>query len=150
MMNSLNLFNSGVHFGSQCLCQPWWMAPWWSLVEILSQFPILIASHCNEIYKCTQDVAIITQWSWIRIIILDQDRRHSNGHQGAISIYRCILTSIGIPIIKIKQSHDHLIFIMEIFIPGKTVLILRQGPDILSFLRSLVKAYKRRYVPSRF
>ena len=34
------------------------------------------------------------------------------------------------PIIKIKRSHDHLIFIMEIPIPGKMVFILRWGPDV--------------------
>ena len=34
------------------------------------------------------------------------------------------LTSIGIPIIKIRRSHDPLIFLMEILIPGKTVFIL--------------------------
>ena len=39
-----------------------------------------------------------------------------------------ILVNIGIPIIKIRWSHDHLIFIMEIPIPGKTVFILRWGP----------------------
>ena len=36
--------------------------------------------------------------------------------------------SIRVPIIKIRRSHDRLIFIMEIHIPGKTVFILRQGP----------------------
>ena len=34
----------------------------------------------------------------------------------------------GTPIIKIRRSHDLLIFIMEIPIPGKTVFILRRGP----------------------
>ena len=46
----------------------------------------------------------------------------------AVSISRCHLTSIGIPIIKIRRSHDRLIFIMEIPIPGKTVFMLRLGP----------------------
>ena len=47
---------------------------------------------------------------------------------GAVSIYRCRLTSIGIPFIKIRRPHDHLIFIMEIPLPGNAVLILKQGP----------------------
>ena len=36
--------------------------------------------------------------------------------------------NIGIPIIKIRLSHDRVIFITEIPIPGKTVSILRRGP----------------------
>ena len=40
--------------------------------------------------------------------------------------YTCSLTSIGIPIIKIKQSHSCLNFIMGISMHGKTVFILRQ------------------------
>ena len=47
--------------------------------------------------------------------------------QGPVSIWRC-LTSIGIPSIKIRRSHDRLIFIMEIPISRKTVFILIQGP----------------------
>ena len=31
----------------------------------------------------------------------------------------CRLTSIGIPMLNIRQSRDHLIFYMEIPIPGK-------------------------------
>ena len=50
------------------------------------------------------------------------------GGQGTISIYICRLTNIGIPILVIRRSHDSLIFIMEIFIPGKTVFILRRPP----------------------
>ena len=39
-----------------------------------------------------------------------------------VSIKRCCLTSIGIPIIKIRRSHDRLIFIMEIPKPGKIII----------------------------
>ena len=46
---------------------------------------------------------------------------------GPLSIWRCHLTNIGIPIIKIRQSPDHFIFIIEIPICEKAVLILRQG-----------------------
>ena len=45
----------------------------------------------------------------------------------AISIYRCRLTSIGIPMLKIRPFHDHFIFNMGIAIPGKTVFILRRA-----------------------
>ena len=33
------------------------------------------------------------------------------------------------PLIEIRWSHDHLIFIMGIPIPGKTVFILQQNQD---------------------
>ena len=39
-----------------------------------------------------------------------------------------ILTNVGVAIIKVRQSHDSLIFIKEITIPGKAVFMLRQGP----------------------
>ena len=48
---------------------------------------------------------------------------------GSVSIYRCGLTSIEIPSINIRRSHDRLIFIIQISIPGKTFFILGQGPD---------------------
>ena len=48
--------------------------------------------------------------------------------QGAVLIYRCSLITIGIPIIKIRRFHNHLIFILEIPIPGKTISILRHRP----------------------
>ena len=35
-----------------------------------------------------------------------------------------------IPMLKIRQSRDHLIFNMEILIPGKDGLILRWGPGV--------------------
>ena len=40
---------------------------------------------------------------------------------------------MGIPIIKIRRSHDCLIFIMEIHIHEKTVFIMKKGLDLLSF-----------------
>ena len=45
-----------------------------------------------------------------------------------ISILRYSLTFIGIPITKIRRSHDRLLFIMWILKPGKMVFILKQGP----------------------
>ena len=49
---------------------------------------------------------------------------------GPVSISRCRLTSLGIPIIKIRLSWDSLIFIMGIPIPVKRVFLLRQGPAL--------------------
>ena len=46
-----------------------------------------------------------------------------------ITWWLCHLTSIGIPIIKIRQYHDHLILIMGIPMHGKTIFILQQNPD---------------------
>ena len=37
--------------------------------------------------------------------------------------------SIGISIIKIRRSHDRLLFMMEISMPGKAIFILNRGPD---------------------
>ena len=48
---------------------------------------------------------------------------------GAISIQRHHITSRGIPIIKIRHSHSHLIFIMGILILCKMVFILKWEPN---------------------
>ena len=53
--------------------------------------------------------------------------------QGPISILTCLFTSIAIRIIKIRWSHDLLIFIMGISIRGKTVFILKWDPNIQDF-----------------
>ena len=47
---------------------------------------------------------------------------------GAVSIYRCCLASIEIPIIEIRRSDHRIIFITRIPLPGKMVCVLRQGP----------------------
>ena len=47
-----------------------------------------------------------------------------------ISISKCHFTSIGIPTIQIRQSHDHLIFIIGMPIPGKMVLYRSGALDI--------------------
>ena len=41
------------------------------------------------------------------------------GEQGIVSILRCHLTSIGIPMLKIRRSNDRLIFNMGIPVPGE-------------------------------
>ena len=48
--------------------------------------------------------------------------------QGAISIWRCPLTSIGIPMLKIRWSRDHLIFNMGIPIHGQDGIYIETGP----------------------
>ena len=40
----------------------------------------------------------------------------------------CVLTSIGIPMLKIRRSRDRLIFNMGIPIPGKDGLYIETGP----------------------
>ena len=47
---------------------------------------------------------------------------------GGISIQRCHLTSIGIPMLKIRRSRDRFIFNMEIPIPGKDGLYIEMEP----------------------
>ena len=48
---------------------------------------------------------------------------------GDVSLWICRLTRIGIPIIKISRSYDRLIFNNGNDILGKTVFILKRGPD---------------------
>ena len=50
-------------------------------------------------------------------------------NQGAVSIWRCRLTSIGIPMLKIRRSRDRLMFNIVIPYLGKTVIILRRAQD---------------------
>ena len=60
----------------------------------------------------------LTWWSvWnLRVPDLQMSCRlvYMTGYQGAVSIWRCRLTSIGIPVIKIRWSRDRLIFNMGI------------------------------------
>ena len=44
-----------------------------------------------------------------------------------VSILRYCLANIGIPMLNIRRLWDRLVFIIDIFIPGKTVLMLRRG-----------------------
>ena len=45
----------------------------------------------------------------------------------AVSIQRCCLTSIQIPMLKIRRPHDRLIFNMGIPVPGKDDLYIKTG-----------------------
>ena len=58
---------------------------------------------------------------------LEQNNWHHRNH-GAVSIKRCCLTGIGIPTLKIRRSHDRLIFNMGISTPGKDGLYTETGP----------------------
>ena len=58
-----------------------------------------------------------------------------------VSLYRCCLTDIGIPVIKIIRAPERLIFIKENTIPGKMVFIFKTGP------RCLVKKYLQSPAP---
>ena len=52
----------------------------------------------------------------------------STSHTRASSQYRCRLTSISIPLLKIRRSQDRLIFNMGIPIPVNAVFILKWDP----------------------
>ena len=56
----------------------------------------------------------VTRPQWVNIQSTDNVAKGLR----AVSIWSCRLTGIGIPIIKIRQSHDRLIRIMEIPIQG--------------------------------
>ena len=52
---------------------------------------------------------------------------------GAVSIWRCRITSIGIPMLKIRRSHECLIFNMGIPIPGKDGFYIEAGPSYTNY-----------------
>ena len=54
-----------------------------------------------------------------------------SSHLGAVSILRCRLSSIGIPMLKIRRFRDRLIFNMGIPIPGKDGIYNETGPSFL-------------------
>ena len=59
----------------------------------------------------------VTSLNWIRA-------------QGTVSTWRYHVTSIGIPMLKIRRSHDSLIFNTGISIPGKDGLYIGTGPRL--------------------
>ena len=67
----------------------------------------------NEIHMKCQ-----VKWLSENILMIKEFLRlcscFDHGYQGPVSIWRCRLTSIGVPIIKIRLSHDRLILILEI------------------------------------
>ena len=61
-------------------------------------------------------------------IVLSSESVLDSWRLGAVSIKRCCLTSIGIPMLKIRLSHDCVIFNMGIPTPGKDGLYIETGP----------------------
>ena len=57
-----------------------------------------------------------------------------------------MLASIGIPMLKIRQSHDRLIFNMGIPIPGKDGLYIENGPLVIPF-RNAIRIGHVQYIP---
>ena len=56
-----------------------------------------------------------------------------SGDQGSVSISRCRLIGVGVPIIKKRRSHGRLIFKAGFFIPGETVFPLSRSPSLSHF-----------------
>ena len=67
----------------------------------------------------------------------------------AVSIKRCRLSSVGIPMFKIRRSHDRLIFNMGIPYLGKTVYILSRALVRSSLVSSLALRRTKRVVLDR-
>ena len=65
----------------------------------------------------------------------------SRGALGAVSIYTCRLTGIGIPMLKTRRSHDHRILNMGISIPGKTSLYIPSDAKSSVAMRCRIKMY---------
>ena len=102
----------------------------WTWLFIYSVYNIVIlASHCY--WK----ISSMSVESTMRI--------------GPILIYR--LTSIWISIIKIRRSHDRLIFIMRITIPEKTFLYRNRGqePRVKHMFYALYALYPTNQLKSR-
>ena len=58
-------------------------------------------------------------WYFVSYYILICSFSGRRSIQGVVSMLRCRLTNIGIPMLKIRRSHDRPIFNIEIPIPGK-------------------------------
>ena len=100
-----------------------------SLVDSLYKGPVMqsFAIFCLLTLIRYSDVPWICLYGTIFII----------GYQKTVSTLRCCLTTIGIPILKTRWTHDHLIFMMEIPIPGKTIFYIETWP---SWCKSFIPA----------
>ena len=76
---------------------------------------------------------LATVWLWDLILVI------AGPSEDRLSIWRCRLTSIGIPILKIRRSRDRLIFNMAIPVPGKDGLYTETGPRYPSSFRHQVR-----------
>ena len=70
--------------------------------------------------------------NYIRCLLTSPNSKPMLVYQRLVSIYICCLTSKGIPMLKIRRSHDRLILNMGIPIPGKDGLYIERGPWSLS------------------
>ena len=101
-------------------------------ISLIGTFPKDFVSRC---YKFCQYIS-----SWILHVLLLNfvfpgcDATHYTLNYikwikktGAVSSYGCRITSIGIPMLKIRRSRNRLIFNLGILIPGKTVFIFKRA-----------------------
>ena len=77
----------------------------------------------HMIYCCTLSPLSISAAN-----LLSMSSYQSSRGQAAASIQRCRLTSIGVPMLKIRRPHDRPIFNLGIPIPGKDGLYIETGP----------------------
>ena len=115
----------------------------WRVSEI---YIVLKHPKCREI---SWDLVRHFEWRhmvtalWIEIIIARKNMSYSavsTEPSGGVSILRCPLTSIGIPMLKKRRYRDRLISNMWIPYLGKTVFILKRGHDGLAPLYARTSA----------
>ena len=68
-------------------------------------------------------------WLFMHVPKTIKSCEHRETQGGCLNINMLSYIGKGIPIIKVRRSHDRLTFIMEIHIHGKAVFIPRRGPD---------------------
>ena len=96
------------------------------ICEILKLLPLLHHSRQTDEHETTIPTSQC-RWSLMEIKRISPNITNiiskllSQWPLGAVSRYRCHLTIIGIPMLKIRWSHDLLVFKMGIPIPGKTI-----------------------------
>ena len=91
--------------------------------EVCEQLPLTGTKPSTEPMTTYSNEVYMQHWEANIFIIQHKHTRDL----GAVSIYRCHLTSLEIPMLKIRWSCDHLIFNMGIPIPWKMIFILRRG-----------------------
>ena len=86
------------------------------LIYILSQSSL----HCIQYFVLSKNQiqAPVTPAEWVRY------------PGGCLKIKILSFPGMGIPVTKIRQSYNHLIFITWIPVPDKTAFILKQDPEI--------------------
>ena len=117
----------------------------WSKYELL--FHGWLKSNSFQIYMALYDAFSYSQTNMTSYISPFRrcDLWQWNKDQGALSILRYCLTSIGIHMLKIRQSPDCLIFNMGIPIPGKDGLYIETGPRHLRMQHTKDIQYSTEY-----